>query len=105
MTGYNPPVVSAREVCAALHPDGELGRGGGRVHTGKQREADGGWTLREDVDTFCEGFSMVSYYLLQVMWRNWARRGHTAHRPTKIFFIKATFKVFSLFLSSQLRSL
>ena len=47
---------------------------------------------------------MVSYYLLQVMWRNWAGRGHTAHGPAKIFYRKATFKVFSFFLS-QLSSL
>ena len=46
MTVYNPPVVSAREVCAALHPNGELGRGGGRVQAGQQREADGGRALK-----------------------------------------------------------
>ena len=39
------PVVPAGQVRAALHSDGELGRGGVRVQAGQQREADGGRAL------------------------------------------------------------
>ena len=39
------PVVSARQISATLHSNGELRRVGVRVQAGQQGEADGGRTL------------------------------------------------------------